>query len=83
MACVYKTGLNHLHIIQFNTCDYSVNIMATKRKHSSKPMHEKYQALLEVESGGKKDIAEKYGVPLNTLSTWLFKVVTRTLLGKD
>ena len=35
-------------------------------------MHEKYQALLEVESGGKKkDIAEKYGVPLNTLSTWI------------
>ena len=46
--------------------------MATKWKHSSKPMHEKYQALLEVESGGKKkDIAEKYGVPLNTLSTWI------------
>ena len=46
--------------------------MATKRKYSSKPVHEKYQALLEVESGGKKkDIAEKYGVPLNTLSTWI------------
>ena len=46
--------------------------MATKRKHFLKPVHEKYQALLEVESGGKKkDIAEKYGVPLNTLSTWI------------
>ena len=46
--------------------------MATKRKVTSKPLHKKYQALLEVEGGGKKkDIAEKYGVPLNTLSTWI------------
>ena len=46
--------------------------MATKRKIICKPLHEKYQALIEVESGGKKsDIAAKYGVPLNTLSTWM------------
>ena len=51
-------------MIQFN--------MATKRKMVCKPLHEKYQALIEVESGGKKsDIAAKYGVPLNTLSTWI------------
>ena len=42
----------------------------SKRKITSKPLHEKYQALVEVENGGKKsDIALKYGVPLNTLST--------------
>jgi hypothetical protein len=35
--------------------------MATKRKHNSKPLHDKYQALIEVENGGKKsDIAAKY-----------------------
>ena len=58
--------------------------MATKRKHSSKPMHEKYQALLEVENGGKKkDIAEKYGVPLNvvkfqtccTMNSWVIAII--------
>lgn len=44
----------------------------TKRKHSSKPIHEKYQALIEVEQGAKKcDIAKKYDVPANTLSTWI------------
>ena len=42
--------------------------MATKRKYSSKPMHEKYQALLEVENGGKKkDIAKKYESPCQNL----------------
>ena len=47
-------------------------IMATKRKLVSKSIHEKHQALVEVENGGKKsDIALKYGVPLNTLSTWI------------
>ena len=43
-----------------------------KRKHNSKPLHDKHQALIEVENGGKKkDIAMKYGVPMNTLSTWI------------
>ena len=46
--------------------------MATKRKLCCKPLHEKYQALIEVENGGKKtDIARKFDVPLNTLSTWI------------
>ena len=46
--------------------------MATKRKVVCKPLHEKYSALIEVENGDKKrDIASKYGVPLNTLSTWI------------
>ena len=33
--------------------------MATKRKVTSKPLHEKYQALLEVEGGGEKRILLK------------------------
>ena len=50
----------------------SDDIMATKRKVVCKPLHEKYSALIEVENGGKKtDIAAMYGVPLNTLSTWI------------
>jgi hypothetical protein len=44
--------------------------MASKWKYNSKPLHDKYQALVKVEAGGKKtNIAAKYGVPLNTLST--------------
>ena len=36
--------------------------MATKRKVTSRSLHEKYEALLEVEGGGKK-IASEMPVP--------------------
>ena len=43
-----------------------------KRKLSLKTVHEKYSAIKEVESGKlMKDVATKYGVPHNTLSTWM------------
>ena len=37
--------------IDTDTLDY--NIKAAKRKVTSRPFHEKYHALLEVEGGGK------------------------------
>ena len=45
--------------------------MATqKRKRLS--LVEKYKAITELESGTKPSkVAEKYGVPRNTISTWL------------
>ena len=46
--------------------------VATKRKLSTKSIKEKYAALKEVEEGSSKSqIATKYGIPKNTLSTWI------------
>jgi len=44
-----------------------------KRKLALKSYMDKYQAICEVERGlnSKKQIAEAFGVPQNTLSTWL------------
>ncbi|XP_060576348.1 tigger transposable element-derived protein 4-like [Ruditapes philippinarum] len=45
----------------------------TKRKLNTKSYSEKYKAIIEVEEGKKsrKQIAAEYGVPQNTLLTWL------------
>ena len=47
--------------------------MATKRKLNLKSIEDKYNALCAVEKGvkSKSVIAKEYGVPSNTLSTWL------------
>ncbi len=46
--------------------------MATKRKLKNKSRIVKYDALLDLEKGeSNKSVAEKYGVPKNTLSTWV------------
>ena len=44
-----------------------------KRKIENKSYKTKYDAIMEVEKGDitKKQIAEKYGIPASTLSTWL------------
>ena len=46
--------------------------MASKRKLDVKSLETKYQAISEAERGGsKKAVAEKFGIPPNTLSTWI------------
>ena len=45
---------------------------AVKRKLAVKTLAEKCQALRDLENGiSNKNVAEKYGVPKNTVSTWL------------
>ena len=48
----------------------------TKRKLEVKSFQEKYAAIMEVEKGLKtnKKNAEEFGVPQNTLSTWISTV---------
>ena len=46
--------------------------IASKRKLNAKSIKDKYNALKEVEDGKpKSQVAAKYGMPKNTLSTWL------------
>ena len=46
--------------------------VATKRKLNTKSMKERYVALKEVEEGSSKSqVAMKYGIPKNKLSTWI------------
>ena len=46
--------------------------IASKRKLNTKSIKDKYSALKEVEDGKtKSQVAAKYGIPKNTLSTWL------------
>ena len=47
-------------------------MIANKRKLNKKSIKDKYSALKEVEDGKtKSQVAAKYGIPKNTLSTWL------------
>ena len=47
-------------------------LIAQKRKYVHKTRREKYQSLKDLEKGlSDKDVAAKYGVPKNTLSTWV------------
>lgn len=42
------------------------------RSITAKSLEEKYKALKEIKRGiAKKEVAKKYGIPLNTLSTWV------------
>ena len=46
--------------------------MSVKRKLNTKSLGEKCDALKDLESGmSNKEVAEKYDVPKNTISTWL------------
>ena len=48
------------------------DMTSVKRQLSVKSLGEKFQALRELEKGlSNKDVAEKYGVPKNTISTWI------------
>ena len=45
--------------------------VSTKRQRTEKSMKVKYEALKELEKGvPHKDVAARFGVPKNTLSTW-------------
>ena len=58
-----------------------------KRKLDIKSLKEKYEALKDFEKGvANKDVAVKYGIPRNTVSTWLKnkeKIVSAFESGKD
>ena len=46
--------------------------IASKRKFNTTSIIDKYNALKEVEDGKiRSQVAAKYGIPKNTLSTWL------------
>ena len=46
--------------------------VATKRKLNAKSIKGRYASLKEVEVGSlKSQVAMKYGIPKNTLSTWI------------
>ena len=46
--------------------------VGSKRKLNTKSIKDKYQALKEVEEvKSKLQVAAKYGIPKNTLSTWI------------
>ena len=47
-------------------------LIAQKRKYVHKTLREKCQSLKDLEKGlSNKDVAAKYGVPKNTLFTWV------------
>ena len=47
-------------------------LVAQKRKHVHKTLQGKCQAVKHIEKGfPNKDVATKYGVPKNTISTWI------------
>ena len=47
-------------------------LIAQERKYVHKTLREKCQSLKDLEKGlSNKDVAAKYGVPKNTLSTWV------------
>ena len=44
----------------------------SQTKITTKTLEEKYKAPKDIEKGvAKKDLATRYGIPLNTLSTWV------------
>ena len=45
--------------------------MAAKQSHSDRSLKVKYKVLQELEKGAsQKDLAQKYAIPPNTISTW-------------
>ena len=60
-----------LHFDNF-VCSRTMPRPAVKRKLSCKSLHEKYQALKDLENGApNKTVAAKFNVPRNTISTWV------------
>ena len=67
---VKQLGLPPHNEISFHSRHESINNMAPTRNHMT--LDTKYKAILEVEKGAvKKLVAEKFGIPSSTLSTWL------------
>ena len=62
-------------------------LVAQKRKHVHKTLQEKCQALKDIAKGlPNKEVATKYGVPKNTISTWIKnkdKVLSSLEKGKN
>ena len=51
---------------------YNINTRSVKRKLNVRNLNEKCKALRDLESGlSNKEVAAKYGVPKNTVSTWV------------
>jgi len=65
--------LNLLAVTTYVTIIYQQNMASVKRKLNVHKLEKKYNAIIEVEKGKqtKTAIAKQFGVPLNTLSTWL------------
>ena len=69
--CIDKTLFGSLFFLFFNILSGN-NMSSVKRQLSAKTLGEKCQALRELEKGlSNKDVAQKYGVPKNTISTWI------------
>ena len=67
--CIEKTLFGSLFFLSFNTVQ---QMSSVKRKFNVKSLGEKYKILRDLEKGlSKKDVAEKYGVPRNTISMWV------------
>ena len=60
------------HFFVFVCCSHLNMLVAGKHKYNHKTLHEKFQGHKPLEKGmSKEDVAAKYGVPKNTLSTWV------------
>ena len=69
--CIDKTLFGSLFFLFFNILSGN-KMSSVKRQLSVKSLGEKCQAMRELEKGlANKDVAEKYGVPKNTISTWI------------
>ena len=69
--CIDKTLFESLLFLFFNILSGN-NMYSVKRQLSVKSLGEKCQALRQPEKRlSNKDVAEKYGVPKNTISTWI------------
>lgn len=65
---------NYLSLTRFTTIiSLLTTVTMSKRKLNCVALEKKFEALLEVEKGvrSKGDIARAFGVPANTLSTWI------------
>ena len=69
--CIDKTLFRGLFFPFFNILSGN-NMSSVKRQLSVKSLEEKCQPLRELVKGlSNKDVAEKYGVPKNTILTWI------------
>ena len=58
--------------LPFAQCAFCIKMSGEKRKLDIKSLKERYKALKDLEKGlSNKYVAVKYGIPRNTVSTWL------------
>ena len=73
--------------LPFTQCAFFINMSGEKRKLDIKSSKEKYKALKDLEKGLlNKNVAVKYGISRNTVSTWLKnkeKIVSAFESGKN